>query len=220
MASVSTSLGRESEKTAEFLCQELRQTGTIKEFWHILQNSVLDKQGIDFVCKTTKGYFLIDVKKSSSGVMEFERKKERRLERNEQSFLIYPWRVTLEISKRQEAKAELEIILNKDPSFVGDRLPESVKQELINPTFQSWKKALPNNPAKEEVQLTVQDKLRSMKKRGVLKNMHLTITRVWEVSLMAEVNNSTIEVITHGKYEQAEKAAYEELLNEIKGRVG
>jgi len=126
-------LGIESERIAEAICRELQQTGEIQRFWHVTSRSALDIQGVDFICQTLSGYFLIDVKKSTAGVESFESDRARLQESGRSLHLVYPWRVTLDIGvRREEAKAELIMILGETPSFAGDNLPEYIKEELLH----------------------------------------------------------------------------------------
>ena len=77
--SLAVYVGQQSEETAKYICQELQQAGLIQGFWFMPKNSVMDHRGVDIVCKTPRGYFLINVKKSSAGVNSFEQIREKML---------------------------------------------------------------------------------------------------------------------------------------------
>lgn len=203
--SVAVYLGTASEQEAELILKEEQQAGLIENFWHIPSRSTLDFLGIDFICQTTKGYFLINTKKSSAGIMSFEQEKQRRQENNTQLFCIYPWRVILDIGKRQDAKAELAAILSKDPSFKGDSLPEDIRQELANPTYTS----------RQKTTISPAERLKRLKEDGIVNNLHIEKRKVWQVCLRATVKGKTLEVVRCGKYDLVEKEAYEELLRKI-----
>lgn len=132
--SVSACLGTASEKEAELIFKEAQSARLIENFWYIPSHSALDYRGVDFICKTVRGYFLLNTKKSLAGLRSFEQEKQRRQENNTQLFLIYPLRVTLDVGKRQDVRTELAVILNREPSFRSS-LPEDIRQELVNPTY-------------------------------------------------------------------------------------
>src|SRR3989344_5767717 len=142
-------LGAKSEEAAEAICLESQQEGALKNFWRIPSYSALDFRGVDIVCQTSRGYFLLNVKKSAIGVLKFQRRREELKENNIPLLPIYPWKVNLDLGNL--AEKALESILRGDPSFI--ELPEDIRQELINPTY-SRKKEEPEKeePEKEETE--------------------------------------------------------------------
>ena len=130
---VSTYLGAESEKSAQEICNKLKEEGMIKNFWHIPSHSTLDRRGIDIICQTDRGFFFLNVKKSSSGVRIFSVRREEMEAAGINVFNIYPWRVTLNIDGPEKAeRALLEILLTEMPSSAA--LTPEIETEMANPT--------------------------------------------------------------------------------------
>ena len=219
---VSERSGKESENVVELVCQELKQTGLMEEFWHIPSHSALDLRGIDFVCLTSRGFFLINVKKSNSGVANFEQRRERLQQEahGRELLMIYPLRATLLVSKRHEVEDNLEAILRGKPSFARDALSQEMQQELIGPTFPHLDKKPRGNHFYERKPLTTKERVDQMRTDGSLKILYFEKTTVWEVRFTADVNGSIVEAVGHGRSNKiAEEEACNNLLTTIKGRV-
>ena len=217
-ASVSDWLGRKSEEEAGLICQEFQQAGFLEKFWPIPQHSVLDLRGVDTVCKTPRGYFLINIKKSSAGVNSFKQARERMLRAHDARILpIYPWRVMLEVSRRQEVEAELNQILNCEPSFTNDSLPEEIRLEMENPTYPSKEEKPVKSRVREKptAAVSVIERVKQLKKDGRVQDLRLEPKKVWQIRLTAVVDGSRTEIIKYGSRNEAERAAYEELLAKI-----
>lgn len=218
---LSNFLGGKSEEAAKAICSELLREGIINEFWHIPADSALDHRGIDVICKTCRGFFFINVKKSSSGVNDFLRQRKMLKEKGNSLHVIYPWRVIPELSRQEEAKADLEKTLNEEsPSC--DTLPENIKKELTNPTFplkklqkikknrRTYKPEIPNQPKTQTP--TAKQRLEVLRKKlGPIIQSEKS-DYFWEVTISAMIESKFTEINGRGvKREAAELDAYEKL---------
>ena len=215
---VSTYLGAESEKSAQEICNKLKEEGMIKDFWHIPSHSILDRRGIDIICQADRGFFFLNVKKSLTGVRHFNAARERMKAAGRDLFIIYPWRVTSEVDGARYAKVELLDILSASlPS--AEVLSPEIESELASPTY-----SVPPEPVKAEQNPKYYKKKvkRALRKyRGLIKvaATPIDVDGITNMTLAVLKNGNVIlEVSVAAPIGEASEAAYKALFEKLKER--
>lgn len=128
--------GARNEMLAHEICAALQGQGDIHTFWAAPRYSVLDRMGIDIVCRVRDSYYLLNVKSSLAGADNPKRRKTQLADwsagdespLSEGECVIYPWIVRGRDEKGMAEDSLRSILRSGRPSCVV--LPSHVEEAL------------------------------------------------------------------------------------------
>ena len=120
--------GRNNELFAQEICERLVRNGKLLRFWAIPQGNALDRQGIDIICETLRGFYFLNVKSSYTGAERFREHGGVLTSRRAKAWNIYPWIAQRMWGQEGAEHGLTRILKNRKPSCIA--LPSNIQEEL------------------------------------------------------------------------------------------